>query len=81
MQKFSHRSIAAPKLRMIDYLADLWIVLQLHFEHPHGRLRSGHFLTGAHFIEQVAKAHDVDILDFRYRARPHDGVVARVETQ
>lgn len=63
------------------YLANLWIMLQLHFEHPDGRFWCGQLLTGAHFIEQMAKANNVDILDFRYWTRPRHGIVARTETQ
>lgn len=56
-------------------------MLQLHFEHPHGRFRCGQLLAGAHLVEQMAKADDVDILDFRYGTRPHNGIDARTKAQ
>lgn len=65
----------------ITYLAYLWIVLQLHFEHPHGRLGGGQLLARAHLVEQVAETDDVDILDFGHRAGPHDGVDARTKAE
>lgn len=63
------------------HLANLWIMLQLHFEHPHGRFRCGQLLAGAHLVQQMAKANDVDILDFRYGTRPHNGIDARTKAQ
>jgi len=62
-------------------LANLWVVLQLHLEHPHGRFGGGQLLTRAHFVEQVAEADDVHVFDLGDRSGPHDGVNARTEAQ
>lgn len=56
-------------------------MLQLHLEHPHGRLGGCQLLARAHLVEQVAKADDVHVLDLGDRAGPHDGVNARTEAQ